>query len=84
MNWNVTIAKAAQKELKRIQQQDAKRLAEAISFMSVDPFLGDIQKMPEKGIWRRRVGSSRIFYKLFSDSHLIYIFEITRRTSKTY
>jgi len=52
--------------------------------MVEDPFMGDILKMAGKDSWRRRVGSYRIFYNIHRDLKLIYIFEITRRTSKTY
>ena len=84
MNWHVTVAISAQKELKRIPRQDEKKIAGIISSMSDDPFFGDIQHMPEKNVWRRRVGSYRIFYKIYKDLRMVYVFEITRRASNTY
>lgn len=84
MSWNVTIASTAQKELKRIPWKDAERIIQGVGLMWEDPFWGDIQKLAGKDIWRRRVGSYRIFYKIFQDLKMVYIFEITRRTSKTY
>ncbi|MEK7618250.1 MAG: type II toxin-antitoxin system RelE/ParE family toxin [Patescibacteria group bacterium] len=83
MNWNVTIANAAQKELKRIQLQDAQKIMEVIESMSEDPFFGDVKKFSDK-TWRWRVGSYRIFYNIHSDIRLVYIFSVERRTSKTY
>ena len=84
MNWQILIADAPQKQLKRIYWQDSERIAVVIGRMKDDPFVGDVQKMAGKAAWRRRVGSYRIFYKLFPESRSIYIYEITRRTSKTY
>ncbi|MBI2024454.1 type II toxin-antitoxin system RelE/ParE family toxin [Candidatus Giovannonibacteria bacterium] len=53
--------------------------------MPMDPFFGDIQKMKgEKNTWRRRIGSYRLFYKIYSDKKIILVFRLERRTSKTY
>lgn len=53
--------------------------------MTVDPFIGDIEKMKgEENVWRRRVGSYRIFYEVLKDQKIIYINDLKRRTSNTY
>ena len=52
----------------------------------IHPFIrGDIQKMRGKdNVWRRRVGSYRIFYKIETSEKTILVFYLERRTSKTY
>jgi len=35
-------------------------------------------------VWRRRTGSYRIFYEVDTVRKIIYVFDIKRRTSKTY
>ena len=85
MNWQISIASAAQKQLKKINWQDAQKIEKVIDGMVGNPFVGDIQKMVGKeDVWRRRVGSYRIFYKVNNDLLIIYILEIKRRTSNTY
>ena len=85
MNWQISIASAAQKQLKKINWQDAQKIEKVIDGMVCNPFVGDIQKMVGKeDVWRRRVGSYRIFYKVNNDLLIIYILEIKRRTSNTY
>ncbi|MEK9174825.1 MAG: type II toxin-antitoxin system RelE/ParE family toxin [Patescibacteria group bacterium] len=75
----------AKKQLNNIPKRDADRIREIIEMIVADPYLGDIERMKdEKGVWRRRVGSYRIFYELRKEQGVIYVFNIERRTSKTY
>ena len=85
MNWQIFVTSPARRQLNKIDSQDTKKVESAIGGMAIDPFIGDIQKMSGKNnVWRRRVGSYRIFYKLDFNQRIIYILEILRRTSKTY
>jgi len=85
MNWDLIIDATVRKQLKRIPRHEAMRIADAIKEMSVNPYAGDVEKMEsEQGVWRRRVGSYRIFYEIITEKKLVYIFNIKRRTSKTY
>jgi mRNA-degrading endonuclease RelE of RelBE toxin-antitoxin system len=53
--------------------------------MAVDPFAGDVLKLEGDGnLWRRRVGSYRIFFAVNRATRTIHIAAITRRTSATY
>ena len=38
----------------------------------------------EDNVWRKRVGAYRIRYELIKEEKIIYVFQIERRTSKTY
>lgn len=85
MNWRIAVAGRARKQLKRFPASDADRIKHSVDDMGENPFRGDIEKMSgQENVWRRRVGAYRIFYEVFSDQKIIRIFEITRRTSKTY
>ena len=84
MSWHISVTNAAKKQLEKVHSRDAERIEAVISLMAEDPFFGDIQKMTGQAIWRRRVGSYRIFYKVDGALRVVYILEVKRRTSKTY
>lgn len=53
--------------------------------MAADPFFGDILKLEgADNLWRRRVGSYRIFLAVDPTARSVAITAIVRRTSKTY
>jgi mRNA-degrading endonuclease RelE of RelBE toxin-antitoxin system len=53
--------------------------------MADDPFSGDVLKLEgTSNLWRRRVGSYRIFFAVDSAAKSIAITAISRRTSSTY
>jgi len=84
MNWTIIIDERAEKRLKRVPARDYMRIRKSISDMESDPFFGDINKMRGENVWRRRVGSYRIFYEIHKNNRVVYIFELKRRTSTTY
>jgi mRNA-degrading endonuclease RelE of RelBE toxin-antitoxin system len=84
-NWDLEIDPNVFKALKKIPGAYAAGLLEIIKLLPVDPYFGDIQRMrDEEDVWRRRVGTYRIFYKLIVSEKLVLVFHIERRTSKTY
>jgi len=85
MFWKVLVDESALKKLHRFQKGDYKRLVRAISELSVNPYFGDVKKMKgESNVWRRRVGSYRIFYELYTKRKVVYVYDVKRRTSTTY
>jgi len=85
MNWQIAVANRARKQLNRFPDADKDRIEHAIGDMERDPFAGDIEKMHgQQNVWRRRVGTYRIFYEVFSGERLVRISEVRRRTSHTY
>lgn len=38
----------------------------------------------EENVWRRRVGSYRIFYEIMPEENTIHVFHAERRTTRTY
>ena len=85
MSWELRTNKKAAKTIKGFPKKDRIRIYEAISVIALNPYQGDIQKMGgETNVWRRRIGSYRIFYEIFPKEKIILIFKIKRRTSHTY
>ena len=85
MDWNIVVAKAAQKQVARLPAKDQEKIAAALVAMAGDPFSGDILKLEgEEGRWRRRVGSHRIFFKVDAGRKTVSVSAIVRRTSTTY
>lgn len=84
-SWDLEIDPNFFKSLKRVPRNQAEHILRAVKELPQNPFIGDIQKMKgEENIWRRRVGAYRIFYEIYSEEKVIRVFEVKRRTSKTY
>jgi mRNA-degrading endonuclease RelE of RelBE toxin-antitoxin system len=86
MTWNLVLAAAASKALKRAPPKDQKRLLAVIQGMQQDPFGGDLVRLQgtQPAAWRRRVGSWRILFDVYPDRQLVAVADILRRTSTTY
>jgi len=84
-DWILKVNERVYKTLTRFSQKDRVRLVRIIEELPFDPYQGDIKKMEgEEKSWRRRIGAYRIFYEIFSQEKVIYVFRVERRTSKTY
>jgi len=85
MNWQIYVAGQARRQIKRLTKKDAGRIEEVIDAMTANPFLGDIEKLKDQeNAWRRRIGAYRILYEVLIEKKLVYIYDVKRRTSKTY
>lgn len=85
MNWEVRVHKKIGKYLKKIPKQDVVRVETALEQFQNNPFFGDIEKMEgEKNVWRRRIGAYRVFYEIFIESRMVFVFNVERRTTATY
>ncbi len=83
--WVLQTDPAVLKALKKFPQKDTKRIIVVIETLATIPYSGDIQKMKgEKNVWRRRIGSYRLFYEVIQNEKIIHIFHIERRTTTTY
>ena len=85
MSWDYRLTKQALKQLRKFPSNDVARLFVALENMKISPYFGDIEKLRgEENVWRRRVGWYRILFAIFQTSHMIHVYDIKRRTSKTY
>lgn len=83
--WVLQIDPAVLKALKKFPQKDVKRIVAAVNALTTVPYSGDIQKMKgEKNVWRRRIGSYRIFFELLQEEKVIHVYQVERRTTSTY
>lgn len=85
MNWHIIVSDTAKKNLSRIPANDSQRIEIVVEDMKYGPFRGDIAKLDaDENRWRRRMGSYRILFKILSDKRIVFVYDIIRRTSKTY
>ena len=85
MLWVIKVDELVYKQLSRFPDHDGKRILSVIKSFSENPFAGDIVKIKgERDIWRRRAGNYRVFFEVYPDSRFISVFNVERRTSKTY
>ena len=84
-NWGLQIDSSVLKNLKKIPRSYTERILFIIENLPINPFAGDIQKMKgETNVWRRRIGAYRISYEIIAKEKIIHVFNVERRTSKTY
>jgi mRNA-degrading endonuclease RelE of RelBE toxin-antitoxin system len=86
MNWELNLARAAQRALRAMPARDRERIVRALDEMKTDPLAGDITALrgEYRGLYRRRVGSWRIISALKTYRRAVLVGEIVRRTSRTY
>jgi mRNA-degrading endonuclease RelE of RelBE toxin-antitoxin system len=86
MNWDLELARAAQRALREIPARDRERINRALNDLKTDPFSGDVSILrgAHQGLCSRRVGSWRIIFELKSETRIVLIGDIVRRTSTTY
>ncbi len=84
-SWRVVIVNTAAKDIASLPNIYYERIANAIDAITVNPFSGDTLKLHgNQNLWRRRVGDYRIIFEAVLSRRIVFIYEITRRTSKTY
>lgn len=70
--WHIGVDPAARRALNRFPKKDSERILEVIGAMSCNPYTGDIEKLGgEENKWRRRVGSYRIFYRIYQNTRMV-------------
>lgn len=83
MNWDYKLAHQSVKNVKRFPAKDRKRIFDALEEMRRDPFCGDVKPMQgEETLWRRRVGSYRIYFRPQYKEYLLEIPEIVRKQGR--
>ena len=85
MNWVLFLNIRIKKSVRRFPKKDRLRINEALAEMEGSPYTGDLVKVEsEDNLWRRRVGAYRIKFQVREKEKVVYVYEISRRTSKTY
>ncbi len=84
-DWKIVVHGNVEKQLAKIPWADSVRIRDVIRGLVFYPYGGDAQKLKgEENIWRRRVGNYRIKYEILKDERVVYVFDVERRTSRTY
>ncbi|MBI2003691.1 MAG: type II toxin-antitoxin system RelE/ParE family toxin [Parcubacteria group bacterium] len=84
-SWALKIDYRVYKVLSKIPKEYARKILNVIKSFSLNPFVGDIEKVKnQENSWRRRVGSYRIFYDIKMKEKIIEVTWVERRTSNTY
>jgi mRNA-degrading endonuclease RelE of RelBE toxin-antitoxin system len=86
MTWDLQLASAAERFLRKAHDPDKTRIISALGEMKADPLGGDTValKGEYQGMFRRRVGSWRILFRVKSAEQVILVADIVRRGSTTY
>ena len=84
-SWDLRVDKTVHRQTARFPLEDKRRIFAAIESLKENPYSGDLEKLKgESNVWRRRVGSYRIFFEVYQMNHLIDVFKVEGRGSHTY
>ncbi len=84
MSYQVSLRRAAQKQLNRLAGQDYQAVAEVISALEQNPRPSRVKKLAESGLWRIRVGQCRVVYHIDDEEGLVIVVRVAKRTEDTY
>lgn len=85
MVWELRIDQMVFRWLRKIPAKDARRIFFVMTQMAANPYAGDIEKIRgQNDVWRRRVGTWRIFFEVHAAQRVVHVFHVERRSSHTY
>ncbi len=80
VKYHVEITGSAEKQLKKLSRSNQLRVARALVGLATDPFPTQSRKLAgTQDVWRIRVGSYRILYRVDNDRVLVIILKIGHR-----
>ncbi|HMM83264.1 MAG TPA: type II toxin-antitoxin system RelE/ParE family toxin [Terrimesophilobacter sp.] len=80
MTYSVTIAPAAERQLRKFDPQVRRRVHAAIELLAADPRPPKaIQLVGGAGEWRVRTGDYRIIYEIYDDRLLVLVLRVGHR-----
>ena len=85
MSYQVELAPAAQRDLRRLPRAVQALLARPIQALAEDPRPAGVRKIRGGDrAWRIRVGPYRIVYDVLDERALVVILKVARRSEATY
>ena len=84
VSYQISLARAAQKQLDRLSGRDYQAIDSAISSLAREPRPERVKKLAESVLWRIRVGCHRIVYTIDDESRMIIVVRVARRSGDTY
>ena len=82
--FRVDLAPTAQRQLQRLPPGSAATLRGPILALGLDPRPPGSTKLAGSNFWRLRVGDMRVIYAIDSDTHLVIVLRVARRSESTY
>ena len=78
--FNAKYSNQAERFLKKVDENTAKRILEKIEKLVNDPFPTDVKRVVNRKekIFRVRVGNYRIQYSVFYDKNILFVSEIEK------
>jgi mRNA interferase RelE/StbE len=87
MSWVCELTQDAEKDLRDLPRDVRRNVARVLDQIVANPFSGDTKALKGrewKGVFRRRAGSYRIFFRTDHQSKIATVIRIVRRSEKTY
>ena len=84
MSYQVSLRRAVQKQLDKLEEKDYEIVAKAISALEQEPRPPRVKKLAASGLWRIRVGQCRVVYNIDDEELLVIVVRVARRTEDTY
>lgn len=80
VDYNITFAKSARKELESLDAPLVNRIIPRIESLTREPRPAGCRKLVgEKRLWRIRIGDYRVLYAIDDDKHIIDIIAVRHR-----
>lgn len=80
----VEVARAAQRQLRRLPPGDAARLRGPILAFAIEPRPNGTVKLAGTDFWRLRIGDLRVIYLIDDPENLVIVLRVARRSESTY
>lgn len=82
--FQVVLAPAAERQLRRLPPGDAARLRAPILALATDPRPSGVTNLVGTDFLRLRVGQLRVIYVLDDEARLVIVLRVARRAESTY
>ena len=83
--YRVELSPAVQRQARRLERQDARRVRDALRGLAIDPRPAGSTKLTGfAAVWRVRAGRLRIIYEIHDDERRLMVLRVARRDKRTY
>ena len=82
--YDVELAPAAQRELRRLPPGDAARLRGPILSLAFNPRPPGVVKLTGSELWRLRIADLRVIYFVDEPERQVVVLRVARRAERTY
>lgn len=84
-SYRVELSPAAQRQLRRLMPEDARRVREALRNLADNPRPAGCVKLASFAVvWRIRAGQFRIIYEVYDGERRLMVLRVARRDERTY